>query len=305
MKSEGSSERASERPSADRVDRLKALYELSMTLAGDPVEVFDRIVRMIGEHLAVPIVCLSEIRDGSLHFLSVYNRGRVAFDAGQCALDITPCATVEATKDIRVYDRVAERFPDASFLKQHNASAYCGFPSLDNDGNVVAVTCLLDDKPHEFTAEDLELLRVFGQRIGMEIERHQHLDERRRAEDALRDAESRFRALIENALDIITVIDADGTIRFQSPSVTALLGYEPDEMIGRSAFEFIHEEDRSDIAITHHRDRLKKASAPRRRRPLGLHLLQGETAGLKSSNMIKMLEAKQIALGVIIARRRG
>ena len=82
----------------------------------------------------------------------------------------------------------------------------------------------------------------------------------------------------------------------------------PAEMItllGHAGFEIIHEEDRSDIAITHHHDRLKKASAPRRPRPLGLHLLQGETAGLKSSNMIKMLEAKQITLGVIIARRRG
>ena len=48
-------------------------------------------------------------------------------------------------------------------LKDHNALAYCEFPSLDIQGKVVAVTCLLDDKPHDFTIEDQSILRIIGQ----------------------------------------------------------------------------------------------------------------------------------------------
>lgn len=46
---------------------------------------------------------------------------------------------------------------------------------MGNDGKVKAVTCLLDDKPREYTEEDIEILRIFGQRIGMEIERQEHI----------------------------------------------------------------------------------------------------------------------------------
>lgn len=155
--------------------RLKKLYELSMTISGDPVDVFKHIARIIGELFELKIVCLSKINGDTLDFLAIYHEGKIFTDAGSCELAITPCATVEMTQDVRIYDRVKEQFPDAAFLQQHNAYSYCGFPCLGNDGKVKAVTCLLDDKPREYTEEDVEILRIFGQRIGMEIERQEHI----------------------------------------------------------------------------------------------------------------------------------
>ncbi|MDP1933509.1 MAG: sensor domain-containing diguanylate cyclase, partial [Nitrosomonas sp.] len=155
--------------------RLKKLYELSMTISGDPVEVFRHIAKIIGELFELKIVCLSKINGDQLDFLAIYHEGQIFTDAGSCNLAITPCATVEMAQDVRIYDHVKERFPDALFLQQHNAHSYCGFPCLGNDGKVKAVTCLLDDKPRKYTEEDIEILRIFGQRIGMEIERQEHI----------------------------------------------------------------------------------------------------------------------------------
>ncbi len=59
--------------------------------------------------------------------------------------------------------------------------------------------------------------------------------------------ETFFRSLIENALDIITVLDANGSFLYQSPNVEQLLGYLPEELIGKSSFEYIHPEDRSRV----------------------------------------------------------
>jgi len=42
-----------------------------------------------------------------------------------------------------------------------------------------------------------------------------------------------IRALIENTSDIITILDAEGIIRYESPSVERVLGYKPHELIGR------------------------------------------------------------------------
>ena len=60
---------------------------------------------------------------------------------------------------------------------------------------------------------------------------------------ALRQREARFRSLIENGSDIIVILNADGTIRYGSPSISRVLGHQPEAQIGHSAFEFIHPED--------------------------------------------------------------
>jgi len=61
--------------------------------------------------------------------------------------------------------------------------------------------------------------------------------------EQLQRRETRFRSLIEHASDLIAALDAEGLIRFQSPSIERVLGYLPEELLGRNAFEFIHPED--------------------------------------------------------------
>ena len=55
--------------------------------------------------------------------------------------------------------------------------------------------------------------------------------------------EARFRSLVQNATDLITVIDAEGTITYQSPSVRRMLGYEPEDLEGSSLYDLIHPDD--------------------------------------------------------------
>ena len=72
---------------------------------------------------------------------------------------------------------------------------------------------------------------------------HENITERKLAEEALRRSEERFRSLVRNVSDIITVLETDGTIRYESPSIERVLGYEPEELIGTSAFDYVHPED--------------------------------------------------------------
>lgn len=67
--------------------------------------------------------------------------------------------------------------------------------------------------------------------------------ERKLMEERLRESEGRFRGLIQNALDIIMITDADGTIRYMSPSVERVLGYRPEEMLGTNTADYIHPDD--------------------------------------------------------------
>jgi PAS domain S-box-containing protein len=62
----------------------------------------------------------------------------------------------------------------------------------------------------------------------------------------LRSSREYFRALIHNSSDIITVVDAEGTILYQSLAMKRTLGYEPEGRIGKNAVEaadLLHPED--------------------------------------------------------------
>ncbi|MBC7877815.1 MAG: PAS domain S-box protein [Anaerolineales bacterium] len=69
------------------------------------------------------------------------------------------------------------------------------------------------------------------------------ITESKQAKDELHTSEKRFRALIENSLDDISLLAADGTLIWESPSVIRNLDYAPDEFVGRNMFELMHPDD--------------------------------------------------------------
>ena len=69
------------------------------------------------------------------------------------------------------------------------------------------------------------------------------ISERKKAEAELTEKDIRFKALIENISDQISLAENDGTIIYASPSVSKILGYENDEFIGKKLIEFVHPED--------------------------------------------------------------
>jgi diguanylate cyclase (GGDEF)-like protein/PAS domain S-box-containing protein len=62
-------------------------------------------------------------------------------------------------------------------------------------------------------------------------------------ERALEASEARFRVLTESSLDLISVVDAAGVIRYQSPALRHLLGYDPADTIGRNVAQLVHRDD--------------------------------------------------------------
>jgi two-component system, cell cycle sensor histidine kinase and response regulator CckA len=94
---------------------------------------------------------------------------------------------------------------------------------------------------HDFVTK--ENLARLGPAIEREMREAANRRELRRTEDTLRRSEAYFRALIEHSLDSIAILDGEGRIKYESPSLSRLLGYEPRELEGRLGFDFVHPED--------------------------------------------------------------
>ena len=73
------------------------------------------------------------------------------------------------------------------------------------------------------------------------------IDERRRAEEALRRSEEQYRTLVESVNDVIYTTDLNGIFTYVSPVMERLTGYTSDEFLGVTFERFIHEDDRETL----------------------------------------------------------
>lgn len=71
--------------------------------------------------------------------------------------------------------------------------------------------------------------------------------EGKQAEDALREKDETIRAFVETSKDWIWSIDLKGIHTYTNPAVENILGYTPDEIIGKSSLKLMHDEDRETI----------------------------------------------------------
>jgi PAS domain S-box-containing protein len=69
------------------------------------------------------------------------------------------------------------------------------------------------------------------------------------AEEKLAASEKKFRSIIQHLSDMIFLVDNQGTILFESPSVSKVLGYEPNYLVGKNGFDFIHSKDIENVKI--------------------------------------------------------
>jgi diguanylate cyclase (GGDEF)-like protein/PAS domain S-box-containing protein len=144
---------------------------------------------------------------------------------------------------------------------------YASIPLFTESDVHAGTLCLMDSSPRTFTdgarQQLQDLARILSACISLE-------DDARRASEQL----SLYRLLAENSTDTLVRGNLDGIRLYVSPSVRALLGYEPGELVGRRAREILHpdeaqefgklmadvREGRIDIAVTEHRQRHKDGS---------------------------------------------
>jgi len=94
---------------------------------------------------------------------------------------------------------------------------------------------------HVYDLLDTPLRKPDGTVCMLEILRD--VTQRKRMEDALRQSEDKYRSIVETAGEGILLTDPEGTITFVNPQGETMLGYDVDELLGRSVFHLVTGED--------------------------------------------------------------
>ncbi|MFA6056247.1 MAG: PAS domain S-box protein, partial [Thermodesulfovibrionales bacterium] len=131
-------------------------------------------------------------------------------------------------------------FPNSQWLeilpKGHIRVSNILFAPIIIDNKVIGLLGLAN-KPGGFTDDDARMASAFSEIAAIALIN-------KRAEESVRRSEEYFRLVTENSLDIITILEEDGTIRYESPSVERVLGFQREELTGANVFEFVHPDDR-------------------------------------------------------------
>jgi len=145
----------------------------------------------------------------------------------------TPAELMDAITDIRtqIYAFPEDRDRAVAIMKKegrlHNFEARC----RHKNGGMIWV--LFNATP----------IRDKRGRIVCHDGTSQDIDERKRVEEELRMSRMRYEELLAGAREIVWETDADGRFVYLSPGVKQVLGYSPEEMLGRMPYEFFRAED--------------------------------------------------------------
>ncbi len=154
--------------------------------------------------------CPLEDESSTISWSITHQEARIALDDGQGTVNFTP----------------------SPLPKTHSELAL----PLIFQGQVIGALSLQSCQEAAFNANNIQILSNLADQLAFAIE-NAHL----RAE--LERSQRYYRALAENAIDVFLVVDAQGITRYVNPSMQRILGYTPEERIGKDPTELLHPED--------------------------------------------------------------
>lgn len=117
--------------------------------------------------------------------------------------------------------------------------AYLGVP-IYFEGQPIGSLCAIDDHPRAWSEDDVEVLTQLAASAQREIELRLALATSRRAADELERVHREHQELLDATTDGVYTVDREGTVLFANRAAAELLGFAPEEMVGRDAHQLFH-----------------------------------------------------------------
>ena len=212
---------------ADEEQRLQALRELKV-LDTPAEERFDRLTRIASAIFKTPISLVSMVDKDRQWFKS-----RQGLDATETPRDISFCGHAILGDEVFYVPNALEdeRFADNPLVAgAPDIRFYAGAPLATPDGHRVGTLCVIDSKPHEHSAEELQVLRDLGDCIEEQF-RQMHVSE---AAQTLGEHGTYLSAVLKTVIDGIITIDERGNMQTLNPAAEAIFGYSAEEMLGKN-----------------------------------------------------------------------
>jgi two-component system, sensor histidine kinase and response regulator len=237
--------------------RLAALrrYDVLDTL---PEPVFDDLTRMAAHICGTPVALITLVDENRLWFKS-----KGGLSLAEVPRDAAPCCYAVLGEDLLVVDDVPH---DPRFLKSPlvvrdpRIRFYAGMPLRTSDGFNIGTLAVADSRKRRLSEQHREALRILAHQVMAQLELRRHLVElerslfeHQRTQDALKNSEIFYQALVESLPQNILRKDTEGRFVFANQKFCASLGKPLDEVLGKNDWDFFPPH----LAEKYHRDDLR------------------------------------------------
>jgi PAS domain S-box-containing protein len=218
-------------------EKLSTLHECFLSLGSDPDENINRLTALAGELLGGTWALYNRMNQGLLWTLGQWQTPPDYIHVGE-------------PKNY-ICNEVIQRGSDQSFVLQdlqntpyahsnpdiaaHQLQTYVG-QAVRCAGEYIGALSVVYQNPFVPSQADKKLLGIIAAAIGVE-------EEHKREATIWAQNEAKWRSLIQTSSNLITILEADGTIKYASPAIRGVLGYKPKELMGNNIFELVHPDD--------------------------------------------------------------
>ena len=225
----------------DRVhdpSRLAAVERTGLLDAG-PQESFERIGSLARRLTGAPTALVSLVAADRQYFTCCLGLPEPWSEAGETPLTHSICQYVLDRNDPLVIPDTATdaRLADNRAVDELGVAAYLGIPLVGSGGHVLGSFCVLDDRPRDWSADDVSVMTDLAASVMAEIELRQLVEEREQQAAALARSESRLRATMNGLFIFAGLLDVDGTLIDANTAALGAAGLALDDVVGRPFWE--------------------------------------------------------------------
>lgn len=218
-------------------EQLAKIHQCFLSLGSDPDDNITRLTELAGELLGGAWAVYHRLYQGLLLALGQWQTpsefNNIAEPKNHICLQVIQNASQEAfvLQDL-------QKSPYASinpYIIPYKLQTYIGQAVKCADKYIGALSVVYQNTfvPCEI---DKQIIGIISAAIGVE-------EERKREALVWAKNEAKWRSLIHNSSNLITIVEVDGSTRYVSPAIQEILGYKPKELIGKNLFDFIHFDD--------------------------------------------------------------
>lgn len=220
----------------DEIKRLQSLRRYAI-LDTPPETAFDRIASLAARMLNAPIAAFTLVDENRQWF-----KACCGLDIRETSREVSFCAHTILAEDVFVVPDASEdrRFCENPLVTgAPHIRFYAGYPIKASDGSKIGALCVIDTKPREFGAEEKAILRDLGEIGANELQLRVEIRQRNELAVAI--------DRMSTGMVVSDPNQPDGPITYCNPAFTALTGYSPGEVMGRSC-RFLQGPD-TDLAV--------------------------------------------------------
>ena len=218
-------------------EKLSKLHECFLSLDSDPDENINRLTALAGELLGGTWAVYNRLNQGLLWSLGQWQTPPNYIHVGEPKNYICNQVIERGSNQVFVLQDLqntsyAHNNPD---IVTHQLQTYVG-QAVRCAGEYIGALSVVYQNSFIPSKADKTLMGIIAAAIGVE-------EEHKREATIWAQNEAKWRSLIQTSSNLITILEANGTIKYASPAIRGVLGYRPKELMGQNLFELVHPDD--------------------------------------------------------------